>query len=72
MCLFQMPEMAPQDEPKMPAQMAAQRAPQRQDAQGAGDRVRDRLRSGAGTMLTGGSGVAGPADTTGKKTLLGA
>lgn len=70
MCLFKTPD-APKD-PVAPPQYAAQKTPTTQDAQGAGDRTKDRLRAAAGTMLTGGQGVLSSANTTGQKTLLGA
>lgn len=69
MCLFKTPTA---QDPSMPAEYAQAKSPTRQDASGAGNKTADRLRAGAATILTGGSGVASPVDTTGKKTLLGA
>ncbi len=68
MCLFKGPDM---ETPQMPVQYAAQKTPTRQDAQGAGNRMRDRLRGATSTLLTGPGGT-GAVDTAGKKTLLGA
>ena len=57
--------------PQMPTQYAAAKTPTRADAEGAGQRMSDRLRAGTQTILTGPMGVTQGAET-GKKTLLGA
>jgi hypothetical protein len=69
MCLFPKPD-TPAD-PQLPPETAAMRSPD----QGAvradvGKRATDKLRSGANTILTSGSGVTQGAPTE-KKTLLG-
>lgn len=69
MCILSKPDMPPA--PELPPERAAMRAP---DAAGvranATSRVTDRMRAGAGTILTSGSGVSTMASTD-KKTLLG-
>ncbi|WP_313609234.1 hypothetical protein [Rhizobium sp.] len=71
MCVFKSPKVATAEDPKLPIEYAAQREPDSQTVSGAGNRARDRLRATTSTMLTGSQGV-GAADTSGKKTLLGA
>lgn len=68
MCMFSKPNPPPVTVPPEPAQM-------KQPDSGAvktatGRRTSDRVRAGANTILTSGSGVTDTADT-GKKTLLG-
>ena len=69
MCIFPKPPK-PKD-PVMPPEYAQQRAPDADATRGAGSKMADRIRSGAGTILTSGSGVTQGASTE-KKTLLGA
>lgn len=70
MCVFNTPKMPAA--PELPPEAAAMKSPDRaavRDA--AGQRTTDRMRSGARTILTSGSGVTSMAETE-KKTLLGA
>ncbi|RJT41998.1 hypothetical protein D3227_04785 [Mesorhizobium waimense] len=68
MCMFNTPN---QDEPTLPPETAAMREPDQGAVRaGVGKRATDKLRSGANTILTSGSGVTAAAPTD-KKTLLG-
>lgn len=70
MCIF--PKTPKPQDPVMPPEYAQQRAPDGQEVRNsAGNRTADRIRAGAGTVLTSGSGVTQNAATE-KKTLLGA
>lgn len=69
MCMFSTPDYP---EPEMPTERQAQRLPDGQTVQSnTARRMTDRMRAGANTVLTSGSGVTESA-ATGGKTLLGA
>lgn len=69
MCMFSQPDYP---EPEMPVERQAQRLPDGQTVRSqTGRRTEDRIRAGADTILTSGSGVTQGAATD-KKTLLGA
>lgn len=70
MCILSKPDIPPA--PELPPERAAMRAPDQSGVRAdVTSRVTDRMRAGAGTILTSGSGVTTMADTD-KKTLLGA
>lgn len=69
MCMFSTPDTP--DPPEPPVEYAQQRQPDAGAVRTAtGRRSGDRVRAGARTILTSGSGVTAAADTE-KKTLLG-
>jgi len=68
MCMFSTPDYP---DPEMPQERQAERLPDGEAATGAARRTTDKMRAGAGTILTSGSGVTSAAATD-KKTLLGA
>ncbi|TIW56688.1 MAG: hypothetical protein E5V54_11255 [Mesorhizobium sp.] len=69
MCIFPKPDQ-PED-PSLPPEPAAMKAPDQGAVRASvGKRQTDKLRSGANTILTSGSGVTTAAPTE-KKTLLG-
>jgi hypothetical protein len=68
MCVFSQPDIPP---PQIATEAAAAKMPGSSTVAAAGDAQRDRMRAGAGTILTSGSGVMSPAATQ-KKTLVGA
>jgi hypothetical protein len=68
MCAFSQPDIPP---PAIATETASARMPDAGAGAAAGDAQRNRMRAGASTILTSGSGVMSPASTQ-KKTLLGA
>lgn len=69
MCMFSTPDTPPA--PEMPPERQAQRLPDGETVRSqTGRRTEDRIRAGADTILTSGSGVTSGAATD-KKTLLG-
>ncbi len=69
MCMFSSPKTPPA--PQLPPETAAMKEPDGGAVRTAtGRRTQDRVRSGANTILTSGSGVMDTAETD-KKTLLG-
>ena len=68
MCAFSQPDIPP---PTIATEAAAAKMPDQGTAAAAGNSQANRMRAGASTILTSGSGVMSPASTQ-KKTLLGA